>query len=111
MSKKREDDEEVHRITSAPEALAADQARRAKRYLAQMGVRVVCFIAAVLTWHRIPIAFSILMIVAAVVLPYIAVLFANAGRARREPDDPLMDPRTLGPGHRPGADQLGGNHR
>ncbi len=111
MSTKRGDGEEVHRITSAPEALADDLARRTKRYLVQMGVRVVCFVVAVLTWHRIPVAFSIAMIVAAVVLPYVAVLLANAGRERQASDDPLMDPRTLGPGRRPGADQLGGNHR
>ena len=71
-------------ITSAPEPLGADQARRARRYLIQMGIRVVCFLLAVLTWTRVPMWVSIVLIVGAVVLPYIAVLFANAGRERRD---------------------------
>ncbi|MGO1317869.1 MAG: DUF3099 domain-containing protein, partial [Cellulomonadaceae bacterium] len=70
----------VHRITDAPQALAAEQARRVRTYLVQMGIRVVCIFAAVVVagparW---------VLIVAAVLLPYTAVLFANAGRDRRE---------------------------
>jgi hypothetical protein len=90
--------EEVHSITSAPEALADDMARRQKRYLVQMGIRVICFAAAVLTWGRIPMWASLLLIVAAVVLPYSAVLFANAGRERRDSDGTFMTPREIGPG-------------
>ena len=90
--------EEVHSITSAPEPLTDDMARRQKRYLVQMGVRIVCFAAAVLSWGRIPMWASLLLIIAAVVLPYSAVLFANAGRERRDSDGTLMSAREIGPG-------------
>ena len=90
--------EEVYSITSAPEPLADDMARRQKRYLLQMGVRVLCFAAAVLTWGRIPMWASLLLIIAAVVLPYSAVLFANAGRERQESDGSFMTAREIGPG-------------
>ncbi|WP_282945347.1 DUF3099 domain-containing protein [Cellulomonas endometrii] len=71
-------------ITSAPEPLAADQARRERRYLIQMGIRIVCFLLAVLLWQYVPMWVSLVLIVGAVVLPYSAVLFANAGRERRD---------------------------
>lgn len=70
-------------ITSAPEPLGADQARRARRYLVQMGIRVVCFLLAALLWAHVPLWVSLTLIVGAVVLPYTAVLFANAGRERQ----------------------------
>ena len=80
---------EVPSITSAPEPLADDQARRTKRYLVQMGIRIVCFVGAVLVdvlWIRL------VLIAAAVVLPYSAVLFANAGRDRVSYDtSPMVD--------------------
>ncbi|WP_217615720.1 DUF3099 domain-containing protein [Cellulomonas sp. GbtcB1] len=82
-------------VTSAPEPLGADQARRARRYLIQMGIRVVCFLVAVLTWSRVPLWVSLVLIVGAVVLPYIAVLFANAGRERRDDAPPGYLPHLL----------------
>jgi hypothetical protein len=89
---------EVHRITNAPEPLGADMSRRQSRYLIQMSIRVVAFLAAVLTWNHIPMWVSLLFIVAAVVLPYVAVLFANAGRERNDGDVDYLDPRELGAG-------------
>lgn len=89
---------EVPSITSAPEPLADDLARRQKRYLVQMGIRILCFAGAVLTWGGIPMWASLLLIVAAVVLPYSAVLFANAGRERRDSDGTFMAAREIGPG-------------
>ncbi|MFI6426357.1 DUF3099 domain-containing protein [Promicromonospora sp. NPDC050880] len=70
--------EPVPSITSAPEPLAVDQARRTRSYLIQMSIRVVCIIGAVLVdgWLRWA------LVAAAVVLPYSAVLVANAGRER-----------------------------
>ena len=46
--------EPVPSITSAPEPLAVDQARRTRSYLIQMSIRVVCIIGAVLVdgWIR-----------------------------------------------------------
>ncbi|MEU4363400.1 DUF3099 domain-containing protein [Promicromonospora sp. NPDC023987] len=68
--------EPVPSITSAPEPLAVDQARRTRSYLIQMSIRVVCIIGAVLVdgWVRWA------LVAAAVVLPYSAVLIANSGR-------------------------------
>ena len=95
---------EVHRITNAPEPLAADMSRRQSRYLIQMSIRVVAFLLAVLTWNHIPMWVSLIFIVAAVVLPYVAVLFANAGRERNEDGVEYLGPRELGAG----AGNLGG---
>ena len=102
VSRKPPGSDEVHRITSAPEPLADDQARRARRYLAQMSVRVVCFGVAVLTWHHVYAWVSVALLVAAVVLPYIAVLLANAGRERRDEPPPYVDPRSITAGRPPG---------
>lgn len=91
----RRNPEPAQSITSAPEPLGADQARRARRYLIQMGIRVLCFLLAVLTWSRVPLWVSLVLIVGAVVLPYIAVLFANAGRERRDDAPPGYVPHLL----------------
>jgi Flp pilus assembly protein TadB len=99
--KKRDRDAtpDVPSITNAPEPLADDIARRQVRYLIQMGIRVVCFILAVVTWHHLPVWVSIIFIIAAVVLPYFAVIGANAGRERQDEDASYLDPREIGPGH------------
>ena len=70
------------RITAAGTALSDDVAARTRRYLIQMGIRVICFVGAVVIDH--PVRWALLA--GAVVLPYIAVLLANAGRER--PPDP-----------------------
>ncbi|RXR23835.1 DUF3099 domain-containing protein [Oerskovia turbata] len=74
-------------ISNAPESLAEDQARRTKRYLIQMGIRLVCFLAAVIVhgW------FSFVLIGAAIVLPYVAVLLVNAGRDQKSYDVSPME--------------------
>lgn len=68
--------EPVPSITSAPEPLAVDQARRTRSYVIQMSIRVGCILGAVLVdgWVRWA------LVAAAVVLPYSAVLIANSGR-------------------------------
>ncbi|MDM7830955.1 DUF3099 domain-containing protein [Cellulomonas edaphi] len=100
-ARKHQDEPEVTRITSAPEPLADDVARRQKRYLIQMGIRVVCFALAVITWSHIPVWLSVILIVGAVVLPYVAVILANAGRERRDDETTFIDPRQIGPGSGP----------
>ena len=85
---------EVYRITSAADSLSEDQSRRVKRYLVQMAIRMACFIGAVF-------ADGILMwvlLAAAVLLPYIAVVEANSGRDRRDDDLPPIDYRRQLPG-------------
>ena len=95
---------EVHEITSAPASRADDQARRQRRYLIQMGARVVCFVGAILVWPYVPMFIGIALVAAAAVFPYIAVLGANAGRERQEYEaDPFT--RELPPA--PTHDSLG----
>ncbi|MFJ3406147.1 DUF3099 domain-containing protein [Promicromonospora sp. NPDC090134] len=81
--------EPVPSITSAPEPLAVDQARRTRSYLIQMSIRVVCIIGAVLVdgWVRWA------LVAAAVVLPYSAVLVANAGRDHTTHDTSPVTPQ------------------
>ncbi|WP_298460135.1 DUF3099 domain-containing protein [uncultured Cellulomonas sp.] len=96
MSNRRiRSDAEVHTITSAAVPLGDDIDRRARRYLFQMGLRTLCFLGAVLTFGRVPSWASIAMIVGAVVLPYIAVVLANAGRERPERPEEVLHQRQL----------------
>ena len=94
---------EVHRITTAPEPLAQDLARRQNRYIIQMSVRVVCFLLAVFTWGHIPSWASLILLIATVVLPYSAVLFANAGRERNTDGADFLPQREIGGGEQPGG--------
>jgi hypothetical protein len=73
----------VQSVTSAPQSLADEQAARIKRYLLTMGIRTACFILAAVTatnhaawwvWGSFALA--------AVVLPYVAVVMANAVNPR-----------------------------
>lgn len=75
----------VYAITSVGRSLGADVHDRTVRYLISMAVRTACVFGVVLTtgWLRW------LMIVGAVVLPYLAVVAANAGRERPSPADSL----------------------
>lgn len=86
----------VQSVTTAPESLAEEQAARIRRYLVTMGVRTACFLLAALTATKgapwwVWGSFS----VAAVVLPYVAVVLANAVRprlaGRTSPVTPVVD--------------------
>ncbi|MCA0295991.1 MAG: DUF3099 domain-containing protein [Actinobacteria bacterium] len=70
-------------ITSARRSRTLDTHDRQVRYLWTMGVRVACFIAATLT----PLPWNLLLLLAAAVLPTIAVMLANA-IDQREPVAP-----------------------
>lgn len=68
--------------TSLPESALDDQNRRMRGYLISMSIRTVCFLAAVFTWSSIR-PLSLAFFAAAAVLPYVAVVFANATGKRR----------------------------
>jgi hypothetical protein len=72
--------EPVYQITSARRGVRDDVERRTRRYLISMGVRTGCFLGAVVAggWLRW------VLIAGALVLPYLAVVFANGGRERIE---------------------------
>ena len=80
----------VYAITSAGRSLGAEVHDRTVRYLVSMAVRTACVFGVVLTtgWVRW------IMVIGAVVLPYIAVIAANAGRERPRPADSLAPPGT-----------------
>ena len=81
------------RITSAPHTPAEDLAGRQRRYLISMAVRVVCFVSAVAFfdgWLRY------VLMMAAILLPYVAVVFANIDEKRSEAFTPQApDARAL----------------
>jgi len=68
----------VYTITGAQTSMSADLDRRTKRYLISMGVRTACFLGAIV----VPGPLRWVLVVGAVVLPYVSVVFANAGRER-----------------------------
>jgi hypothetical protein len=93
---------EVHTITNAQASHDVDLAQRMRKYLISMSVRTVCFILAVVFdgWLRWVFA------VAAIVLPYVAVVVANAGPKKQPghggyvPEKPALEGHhrgTLGP--------------
>jgi len=85
----------VYQITGARRSVREDVDYRARRYLVTMGIRTVCFVLAVATSGWLRWSFMI----AAIVVPYLAVVFANGGResASAMPVSALPDnPRAIG---------------
>jgi hypothetical protein len=70
--------EPVYQITGARRGVRDDVNSRTRRYLVSMGIRTVCFVLAVVAsgWLRW------VLITAALLLPYLSVVFANGGRER-----------------------------
>ena len=82
MARERSREPEAVRITSAAASRNDDIAARQKRYLFSMGIRTLCFVGAIvaslLGIHWLwPI-----LIVAALLLPYVAVVMANAATTK-----------------------------
>jgi hypothetical protein len=68
----------VTSITTAATSLSDDLSMRTRRYLWTMGIRTACFVAAIFVpgWPRW------VLIAGAVLLPYLGVVGANAGREK-----------------------------
>lgn len=81
MGRHRDGNTQTAVITSARFGRTLDNNARRKRYLWTMGVRVVCFLAATVT----PLPWNLLLLVAAAVLPALAVMLANAVDQRSQP--------------------------
>jgi hypothetical protein len=79
------------RITSATRGRSADIGARQRRYIISMSIRTVCFILAIVSIHH---WFMWVFITASFVLPYIAVIAANAGVS---PDPGGPEPFDPGP--------------
>ncbi|WP_229670097.1 DUF3099 domain-containing protein [Microlunatus endophyticus] len=67
-------------ITDAQEGASADLKQRQTRYAITMAFRVACFISMI--W--VPSPWRWILLAGAVVLPYIAVIFANQADQRTE---------------------------
>lgn len=76
---RRKRSSEVFRITGARQGLAADVRGRQRRYVISMLVRTVAVILAASLWN-VEQHIAIVALVLGAVLPYIAVVIANAGR-------------------------------
>lgn len=70
---------EVFRITGARQGLAEDVRGRQRRYVISMSVRTLAVIAAAVLWN-VERHVAVVALVLGAVLPYIAVVIANAGR-------------------------------
>ncbi|MCX4663017.1 DUF3099 domain-containing protein [Streptomyces uncialis] len=70
---------EVFRITGARQGLTEDVRRRQRRYMISMSVRTVSFVAGASLWN-VQRHVAIVALVLGMVLPYISVVIANAGR-------------------------------
>jgi Flp pilus assembly protein TadB len=102
-------------ITSARSGRSDDIRRREIKYLVSMGVRTVCFVLAIVLhgperW---------VLVAAAFVLPYFAVVIANAADSRQSAQPPRFvseelprigaEPSAL-PAPEPGAHDTGSHH-
>ncbi len=79
-------------ITSAPKRLSTDLAARQRRYLISMIIRTVCFLLTVV----LPSPYRWFALAGAMVLPYVAVVVANAGRETIIPGANLLTKRPRG---------------
>ena len=84
--KRNSSDEGVYELTSVPEPLSEDVARRRNQYLWAMALRTVCFVGAVIA----PSPWRWIMIAGALFLPYVAVIVANGGREKVDTQDVLF---------------------
>ena len=91
----------VYTVTDARKPMSEDIGYRERRYLITMGIRALCFLLSILfavVLHGHWLWLSILALAGAVILPYVAVIFANGGRepdsgARFAPYEPNTPPR------------------
>lgn len=83
-------------ITSARASRSSDIRKRQIRYLCSMGLRTACFVLAVVTTGPLRWVF----VAGAIILPYIAVVLANATDQRQSGAGPELfraeDPPHLG---------------
>jgi hypothetical protein len=79
-------------MTSAPKSLKNDLAGRQRRYLVSMIIRTVCFLLTVV----LPSPYRWFALAGAMLLPYIAVVVANAGRETVLPGANILSKRPRG---------------
>jgi hypothetical protein len=105
--------QDVALVTDAQRPMSEDIAYRERRYLVMMGIRLVCFVVAILLFVAHAGWLAAIPVVGAIVIPYIAVVFANGGR---EPDtsrgllpyEPNLPERYSGPSPGPSRSATSG---
>jgi Protein of unknown function (DUF3099) len=103
MARERDREPEAVRITSAATSRNADIAARQKRYLLSMGLRTICFVGAIIASLAGIHWLWPILIVAALILPYIAVVMANAASTKGD-GFALLDQGAAHPQLGPGSD-------
>jgi hypothetical protein len=76
--------QQVHLVTQARRPMSEDIRYRQHRYLIMMGIRTLCFAIAIVLFVAHLRWLVLIPAVGAIVIPYVAVIFANGGR---EPDN------------------------
>jgi hypothetical protein len=69
-------------VTTAPQSPREEQRRRQRRYLVTMGIRVACFIAAIVLMALDLRWAAGVAVAASLLLPWVAVIVANGGPKR-----------------------------
>jgi len=85
---RRAHDEEVHLVTSANRPHSQEVSGRARKYLISMGIRTVCLVLAIFVLHG---WLRLIAIAAALILPWFAVVIANAGPIADEEEPEFVD--------------------
>lgn len=80
----------IHTVTDARSGMSKDIKSRQRRYLISMAIRTACFLVAVLA--PMPLPARIIAIAGALLLPYFAVVFANAGHEPEKDADFTDEP-------------------
>jgi hypothetical protein len=70
----------VHLVTQAQRPLSEDISYRQHRYLLMMAIRTICFAAAVIMFVNHLGWLTAIPAIGAILIPYVAVVFANGGR-------------------------------
>jgi hypothetical protein len=76
----RQRHQQVHVVTQARRGLSEDISNRQRKYLLMMGVRALCFVTAILMFVNHLGWLTLIPVIGAVFIPYIAVVYANGGR-------------------------------
>jgi hypothetical protein len=84
MAKTRRGTDEPVRITTAAASPGDDLRARQRRYLASMSLRTICFVGAIVAALNGVDWLWPFLIAGAIVLPYIAVVLANAAAGRSD---------------------------
>ena len=85
------------RITSATRSHSDDISARQRRYLISMGIRTACFVGAVVAFLTLGNGVVMwVLVIASFVLPYVAVVMANAGGSPDPGGPEFFDPESSG---------------